>query len=199
MILEQDKLLYFIMETLVKRLNYDRGMILLVNNERTRLKCASVYGYTTGEEGNLSNTEFNLDNPRSRGTVVDTFRRQTPAIINNLADIDGIISPRSHEFAKRIGAESFICVPIIYEGESIGILLIDNVRSKRRLTRSDVNLLRASRPDRISLKNAITYRKIQEARSASGPQRKQPGHYLYARRQGAFHPHQSRMGKNPGP
>ncbi len=164
MILEQDKLLYFIMETLVKRLNYDRGMILLVNNERTRLKCASVYGYTTGEEGNLSNTEFNLDNPRSRGTVVDTFRRQTPAIINNLADIDGIISPRSHEFAKRIGAESFICVPIIYEGESIGILLIDNVRSKRRLTRSDVNLLMGIAPQiGISLKNAITYRKIQES------------------------------------
>ena len=40
-----------------------------------------------------------------------------------------------------MGVHSFICVPIIYENESLGIMAVDNIKSKRSLTKSDMNLL----------------------------------------------------------
>ena len=46
-------------------------------------------------------------------------------------------------FVKRTGAQSFICAPVIYKGESLGVLFVDNLGSKRPLTQSDI-LLRAS-------------------------------------------------------
>jgi PAS domain S-box-containing protein len=164
MILDPGKLLKFIMEALEKRLDFDRGMIMLANSDKTRLVYAFGYGYKTEYEEYLKSAEFHLDNPQSRGTFIETYRKQLPSIINDLSEVEGTLSPRSREFAKRLGAESFICVPIIYEGESMGILLVDNIQSKRRLTQSDVNLLMGIAPQiGISLNNAISYQKIQES------------------------------------
>jgi PAS domain S-box-containing protein len=164
MILDPEKLLKFIMEALEKRLDFDRGMIMLANKDKTRLVYAFGYGYKTEYEEYLKSAEFHLDNPQSRGIFVETYRKQLPSIINDLSEVEGTLSPRSQEFAKRLGAESFICVPIIYEGESMGILLVDNIQSKRRLTQSDVNLLMGIAPQiGISLNNAMSYQKIQES------------------------------------
>lgn len=164
MILDHDKLLYFIMEALEKRLDFDRGMIMLANKNKTRLIYAVGYGYKTEYEEYLKSAEFHLDNPQSRGPFVETYRKQQPSIINNLSEVEGNLSQRSQEFAKRLGAESFICVPIIYEGESMGVLLVDNIKSKRRLSQSDVNLLMGIAPQiGISLNNAMSYQRIQES------------------------------------
>ena len=40
-----------------------------------------------------------------------------------------------------MGAQSFICCPIICDNESIGILAVDNIRSRRLLVQSDMSLL----------------------------------------------------------
>ena len=40
-----------------------------------------------------------------------------------------------------IGAKSFVCVPIVFENKSLGVLMVDNIKSKRPLTQSDVSLL----------------------------------------------------------
>ena len=37
------------------------------------------------------------------------------------------LSKKSLEFAKKMGAQSLICVPIVYENESLGILAVDNL------------------------------------------------------------------------
>ena len=164
MILDPGKLLKFIMEALEKRLDFDRGMIMLANKDKTRLIYALGYGYKTEYEEYLKSAEFHLDNPQSRGTFVETYRKQLPIIINYLSEVEDNLSPRSREFANRLGAESFICVPVIYEGESMGILLVDNIQSKRRLTQSDLNLLMGIAPQiGISLNNAMSYQKIQES------------------------------------
>ena len=59
---------------------------------------------------------------------------------------------------------SFISVPIIYKGESLGILLVDNPKSGRKLNQSDLNLLLGIAPQiAISINNAISYKKIRES------------------------------------
>ena len=58
---------------------------------------------------------------------------------------------------------SIICVPIVYETESLGILVADNVSSKRPLTKSDMNLLSAvASQTAISIINAMSFQKLQE-------------------------------------
>jgi HD-GYP domain-containing protein (c-di-GMP phosphodiesterase class II) len=44
-------------------------------------------------------------------------------------------------YAQELGAESFICCPIVSNGESIGVLAVDNVKTKRPLVETDRSLL----------------------------------------------------------
>ena len=73
MILDINQLLAFIMEALEKRLDFDRGMIMLANREQTRLVYTIGYGYNQEHREYLENIEFHLDNPNSRGAFVRFF------------------------------------------------------------------------------------------------------------------------------
>ncbi len=163
-ILDIKQLLAVIVDALEKRLDFDRGMIMLVNRERTRLLYTIGYGYNPEQRKYLENVEFHLDNPKSRGAFVVSFRKQTPFLINDVSEIAKDFSPRSIEFVKRMGTRSFICVPIIFKGESLGILVVDNIRSKRLFSQSDMSLLMGIAPQiAISINNAMSYRKITES------------------------------------
>ena len=162
-ILDIDNLLIFIMETLQKRLDFDRGMIMLANKTKTKLTYTVGYGYDKEQEELLMNTSFSLDKPSSKGQFVLAFKKQQPFLINDLKDVEHIISERSIEFAKRMGVKAFISVPIIYEGHSEGILAVDSPRSDRMLSKSDINLLMGIAPQiGISLNNARSYQVIRE-------------------------------------
>ncbi|MFH1974944.1 MAG: PAS domain S-box protein [Pseudomonadota bacterium] len=162
-ILNIDKLLKFTMETFEKRLDFDRGLIMLANRERTRLVYRVGYGYNRDEENLLKSTEFHLDNPKSRGHFIVSFKQQKSFLINDISEFEKIVSERSREFAKRMGVKSFICVPIIYEGTSEGILAVDNHHSKRPLNQSDINLFLGIAPQLgISINNARSYELIRE-------------------------------------
>jgi hypothetical protein len=130
-----------IVRLLQKRLDFDRGMIMLANKERTRLKFWDGFGYTGEEASFLKRLYFHLDNPGSKGAFVISFREQRPILINDINEIESTISKRSLDFAKKMGGKSFICCPIVCDKESIGILAVDNIRSKRLLVHSDMSLL----------------------------------------------------------
>jgi PAS domain S-box-containing protein/putative nucleotidyltransferase with HDIG domain len=164
MILDINKLLAFIMEALENRLDFDRGMIMLANRERTRLVYTIGYGYNPEQREYLENVEFHIDNPHSRGAFVVSFRKQIPVLVNDVSEIAKDISQRSIEFAKKMDTRSFICVPIIFKGESLGVLVVDNIRSKRLFSQSDISLLMGIAPQiAISITNAMSYRKIEES------------------------------------
>ncbi len=137
---------------------------MLADKQKKRLVYSVGYGYNEELEAFLKKTQFHLDNPFSKGVVVESFRKQVPFLINDLTDIEGSITAKSLDFAKKINAKSFICVPIVYEGESMGVLLVDTIRSKRRLSHSDISLLMGIAPQiAISINNALSYQKIQES------------------------------------
>ncbi|MCK7502974.1 MAG: GAF domain-containing protein [Desulfobacterales bacterium] len=65
---------------------------------------------------------------------------------------------------QTLGIKTFICVPIIYEGKSEGILAIDGTKSERPLTQSDLSLLMGVAPQiGISLNNALAHKKLKES------------------------------------
>ena len=142
-----DDILDGVVEVLERRLDFDRGIILLANPERTRLVVRADYGYQKALMDRLrAEGGFRLDRPESRGVFVVCFRERRALLVNDIAEIEANFSRRSLEFARATGVKSFICCPIIYEDEALGVLAVDNFRSKRPLLERDVNLLMGIAP-----------------------------------------------------
>jgi HD-GYP domain-containing protein (c-di-GMP phosphodiesterase class II) len=162
-----DDILANVIQVLRKRLDYDRGLILLANPEKTRLVFRIGFGYSDEMAGFLKKTVFHLDRPESRGVFVISFREQRPFLINNFDEIESSLSTNSLAFAKKMGSQSFICCPIICEGESLGILAVDNLNTKKPLIQSDMSLLMGIAPViGISIHNAeLIEARVQQFRS----------------------------------
>jgi len=150
-----DGILSNVIQVFEKRLDYDRGLILLANQDKTRLTFHAGFGYTDELLSILKNTSFHLDRQESKGVFVVSFREQKPFLINDVSDIETTLSSHSLELAKKMGTKSFICCPIINEEDSLGILAVDNIKTKRPLRQSDISLLMGIAPEiGISIHNA---------------------------------------------
>jgi len=136
-----EAILQNVFQVLQKRLDYDRGMILLADEEKTRLVFSAGFGYSVEQQNLLQKTSFHLDRPESKGVFVISFREQKPFLVNDFDDIKTNLSSNSLAFAKKLGAQSFIVCPIVCDGESIGILAVDNVVTKKPLIQSNMSLL----------------------------------------------------------
>jgi HD-GYP domain-containing protein (c-di-GMP phosphodiesterase class II) len=156
-----DAILQNVFQVLQKRLDYDRGMILLADQEKTRLVFSAGFGYSVEQQNLLQKTSFHLDRPESKGIFVISFREQKPFLINDFDDIKTDLSSHSLTFAKMLGAQSFIVCPIVCDGESVGILAVDNVVTKKPLIQSNMSLLMGTATViGISIRNA----RLNEAR-----------------------------------
>lgn len=124
-----------------KRLDYDRGLILLADKKKTLLSFAAGFGYDHRQLEYIQRAAFHLDNPDSKGVFVVSYKKKKPFLINDITEIGNSLSRRSLAFAHQMGTQSFICCPIICDGKSIGVLAVDNLRSKRPLVQSDLSLL----------------------------------------------------------
>ena len=163
-ILDIDKLIRTVVSVMQKRLDFDRGMIMIADKKKAHLTYRNGYGYERELEEVLRNTGFHLGNPRSRGVAVEAFKKQKPFLVNDISEIEQDLSERSQEFVKKMGTQSFLCVPIVYENESLGLIIVDNIESEKTLARSDMNLLMGvASQTAISMANAISFQKLQES------------------------------------
>lgn len=164
MFLDIQRLLRAVMEAMEKRLDFDRGGLWLANKDKTRLVYHMGYGYKAEVEEILRRTSFRLDNPHSKGMAVLAFRQKKPFLINDVTRIEKELSPRSSEFLKQTGAKSFICVPVVYEREALGVLFVDNIRSRTPLSHSDMSLLMGIAPQiAVSIRNVMSYQRLRES------------------------------------
>lgn len=150
-----DAVILTVNQILENTLDYDRGLILLANEEKKYLEIRGAFGYTEQHLDLLENTSFRLDNPNSQGPFVVSFREQRPLLVNDVSKISASVSPKSRKFIDALATKSFMSVPIILEGKSIGILAVDNLEQKKQLVNSDLNLLMGIAPTiGISFRNA---------------------------------------------
>ena len=142
-----DGVLSQVLGVLEDRLDYDRGLILLANKEKTRLISRSGFGYSLDDLSKfMMSSGFHLDKKNSKGVFINCFNQQKPFLINNIDEIKDELSERSLQFASVMGVKSFICCPIIFEKESLGVLAVDNIMTKRPLVESDINILMGIAP-----------------------------------------------------
>ena len=142
-----DTLLPQVIEVLQKRLDYDRGLILLASPDGKRLEYRTGFGYEPATVEGLTRESFHLDNPESKGVFVLCYRDQRPFLINDIEEVQRNLSDRSRRFLQTLGSKSFLCCPIIHEDRCLGVLAVDNVQSKRPLLQSDLNLLMGIAPE----------------------------------------------------
>ncbi len=161
-IFDINQLLRTVAALMEKRLDFDRGMIMLTDKKETKLRYFTGYGQSPDEEKLLLNTTFHLDNPESKGVFVVAVKEQRPFLINNIAEIQDSLSLKSLKIAKRLGSQSLICVPIIYEKNPFGIVAVDNSKSSRPLRQSDMSLLMGVASQlAVSIANALAFEKLQ--------------------------------------
>jgi two-component system cell cycle sensor histidine kinase/response regulator CckA len=161
--LNNNKLCRKVMYIMEKHLYFDRGIIMLANEEKSRLLYKAGYGYSPELEDLIRQNEVHLDNTESMGPFIDSFNQQKPILVDDVSKIKGNFSKRGRLLAEQLNARSIICVPIIYENESLGVVCVDNINSKRMLTQSDLNLMMGLASQlAIGITNAISFQKLKE-------------------------------------
>ncbi len=150
-----DTVLDAVIKVLQKRLEFDRGMVLLANEDKTRLVFRAGFGHRAEEREHLLGATFRLDNPESQGVFVKAFHEKMPYLVDDFAEFERRHTPQSVQFAKALGVKAFVCCPIVCDGEPIGVLAVDNLRHARKLMQSDKSLLMGIAPViGVSIRNA---------------------------------------------
>jgi len=163
-ILDIEPLVRELLGIIKKRMDFDRGMVMLADKGSRLLKYVAGYGHSPDQEATLQQTTFNLNNPDSTGIFVLAMRERRPFLIDNIRQIETSLSPKSLKFAHQLGSHSLICVPIVYEKEALGILVVDNSQSNRVLRQSDMNLLLGVASQlATSIVTALSFERIQES------------------------------------
>lgn len=153
--LSTEEVILAVIQIMENRLDFDRGLVLLADEKVQRLSIRGAFGYSDEHLKLLRTTSFRLDNPKGRGPFVVAFHQKKPFLINDISEIEQQMTSKSLQFAKALGIRSFLCCPIILKGKAIGILGVDNLKSKRPLVQSDVSLLMGIAPAiGISIHNA---------------------------------------------
>jgi PAS domain S-box-containing protein len=163
-ILDVDRIIDTVVGVMQKHLYYDRGLIMLADPTKSRLQFISGFGYTEDQEVILCNTEFNLGNPDAKGHLVRSFNEKKPFLVKDVAKIENDLSERSRKFVRQMDVRSFICVPIVYEKEALGVLAVENAHFHNRLDQSEISLLMGvASQTATSIINARSFETIKES------------------------------------
>ena len=163
-LLDVNQLAQVVMGHIQKQLDFDRGIIMLTDKDRKRLVFTAGFGFDQEKTELLQKTRFRLDHPGAKGLFIQVFRDQKPVLVDDVNKMKDLFSDRSRHFTQQIGSRSLICLPIVYENDSLGILAVDNINTKRPLTQSDMNLLMGvAYQTAVSIFGAMAYKKLQDS------------------------------------
>ena len=146
-----------------KQLDYDRGAILLANDNNKTLSFVGGFGFTDDEIEIMNYFQFRLDNKETEGVLQKVFIKQEPTLVEDINKID-TLDANSLDLVKRLKVKSMICVPIVHGGLSIGVMTVDSLEPKRELREGDINLLMAvASQTALSIAHAKAFHNLQES------------------------------------
>ena len=159
-IVDIDILLQDVMNIIMRYLIYDRGMIIIADDARQKPAYHTSIGYEKDTEAILLSTNFNTSKAAPNLLFNEVFNSQQPCLSNQTPNVANDDKTKAHPF-QHIGKNSFICVPIVYEEKSLGILIVENTEKKKQLTQSDMSLLiGVASQVAVGIKNAHSFQKL---------------------------------------
>lgn len=152
---DTDQILANVAALLEKRLDYDRGVILMADTSQNALRVRASYGFDDAGRRVIHETPILLTPDGPAGLIAATYLDQKPFLVNDIDEIAHIIPRHHRQLGSLLGIRSFIACPIVCEGESLGVLAVDTNRTGRPLLQSDLSLLMGIAPViGISIHNA---------------------------------------------
>ncbi len=145
-----------------KRLNFERAMILLVREGETVLSYAGGYGYGEDEEAMLSGLSIPLKEAPSVESASADIRDRSPIRLNTPGIMAQRLSPELVDLLARLGINDCILAPLVYELDTLGMLIFHHASHVWPLTRSDMTLIEGvASHTAVSIANARSYRKLE--------------------------------------
>jgi two-component system, NtrC family, C4-dicarboxylate transport sensor histidine kinase DctB len=136
-----DEMLPDVAGLMQKRLDYDRGLILLADRDRSCLEMRASYGYAPRDLECLGNLQWRLDEEGAQDVYLSSFREQRPFLVNDVNQTEGGLGGLRLACAKTTGTRSFICCPIVCEDASLGVLAVESVQTRKPLVERDISLI----------------------------------------------------------
>ncbi len=133
--LDLNELLDQSLRAVTTHLNFDRAMILLVDEERRMLAGGRAIGGTPEMIAIIEQMETPLDDPDS--FLAQVIHSAKPALINE-ADPR---SPRTQRYLDAVSTSAFLAVPLLTKGQAVGLLAVDNALTKHAIREDSQNLL----------------------------------------------------------
>ena len=150
-----------------KMLDFDRGFILLANREKNRLLYAGDYGFSAEISEKNQCLMYPIHDQTDTKIFAKTFHTKKTIVLNDMANAKTENNEDTLTVQKGENSKSLICVPIIYENESLGILTVETDPSRKSITQSDQSLLQAIASQMAKgIYNAFTFQKLQESEAA---------------------------------
>ena len=150
-----------------KMLDFDRGFILLTNREKDHLLYAGDYGFSAEKSKKNQTLMYPIHDQTDTKIFAKTFHTKKTIVVNGMANAQTENHGDTLTVQKGENSKSLICVPIIYENESLGILTVETDPSRKSITQSDQSLLQAIASQMAKgIYNALTFQKLQESEAA---------------------------------
>jgi signal transduction histidine kinase/HAMP domain-containing protein len=150
-----------------KMLDFERGFILLTNREKNHLLYAGDYGFSAEKSKKNQNLMYPIHDQTDTKIFAKTFHQKKTIVVNGMANAQTENHEDTLTVQKEENSKSLICVPIIYENESLGILTVETDPSRKSITQSDQSLLQAIASQMAKgIYNAMMFQKLQESEAA---------------------------------
>ena len=167
-IFDLETYLHTVMDVMGARLGFDRGAILMADNQEKAFRVAASFGYSPEEIQLLDSAEAYLADSQYQRFTVTLLQEGKSILVNDFEALAAKLPPKSYNFETLLQAQACISVPIRYEDHPLGILLVDNKSRKRTYCQSDVNFLEGiSGQIAASIVNARSYGRLQESEEKS--------------------------------
>jgi len=151
-------------DVMSRRLDYDRGAILLARSNKRSLFYSGGYGFTEDQIGIMNLGQFRLDKSEHEGILQKVFAKQKPVLIEEINTATFSPDREDLDIIRTLKIQSMICVPIVHEGESLGVIIVDSLKSQREFREGDINILMAvASQTALNIINARSYKKLQES------------------------------------
>ncbi len=163
-ILSKDKLIQAAGDALEKYLDFDRGMIVMANEHDRRLYYAGGFGYSSEDIGRFQNFELEVFNNPSDDPICSAYIEQQPVSLTHPAGTEPDQAENLNLFLKSTGSRYIICIPIVYERESLGVLVLERANPQDSNKAGDKKLLTGVASQlAVSISNIRSYNKLMES------------------------------------
>jgi PAS domain S-box-containing protein len=104
--------------------------------------------------------------PKAAGGISHVFRTGQPEVIEEITDEmlqKGARDADHLRLIRALGLRSYICVPLVVSGKTLGVLTFATAESRRRYSRADLSLAEdLSHRAAVAIENADLYRALRE-------------------------------------